>query len=42
LEFVEDRTHWGYKFRFGLFKVSDTDMRLIASAMHADLTLLRF
>ncbi len=42
LEFVEDRTHWGYKFRFGLFKVSDADLRLIARAMQADLTLLHF
>ncbi len=35
-EFVEDRSRWGYKFRFGLFQVSDHDMRLIASAMQAD------
>ncbi|MBK9442375.1 MAG: EVE domain-containing protein [Comamonadaceae bacterium] len=40
LEFAEDRAHWGYKFRFGLFQVSDADMRLIAQAMQADLTLL--
>lgn len=40
LEFVEDRRHWGYKFRFGLFQVSDNDMRLIASAMQADLQAL--
>jgi len=40
LEFVEDRAHWGYKFRFGLFQVSDADMRLIAGAMQADLTSL--
>lgn len=42
LEFVEDRTRWGYKFRFGLFKVSDADMRLISNAMQADLSLLHF
>jgi hypothetical protein len=36
LEFVEDRSRWGYKFRFGLFKVSDHDMALIAAAMAAD------
>lgn len=36
LEFVEDRSRWGYKFRFGLFSVSDHDMALIASAMGAD------
>jgi hypothetical protein len=41
-EFVEDRTRWGYKFRFGLFNVSDADMRLIASAMQVDTQLLHF
>jgi EVE domain len=41
-EFVEDRQRWGYKFRFGLFKVSDHDMLLIATAMHARLKLLFF
>ncbi len=35
-EFVEDRARWGNKFRFGLFKISDHDMRLIAQAMQAD------
>lgn len=39
-EFVEDRTRWGYMFRFGLFRVSDADMRLIAAAMQADARLL--
>lgn len=39
-EFVEDRTRWGAKFRFGLFAVSDHDMRLIAQAMQADVQLL--
>jgi hypothetical protein len=37
-EFVEDRSRWGAKFRFGLFAVSDHDMRLIAQAMRADLS----
>ena len=41
LEFVEDRSRWGYKFRFGLFAVSDHDMRVIAGAMQADLAALR-
>ena len=41
-EFIEDRQRWGYKFRFGLFKVVDADMRLIAQAMQADLTALSF
>ena len=35
-EFVEDRAHWGYKFRFGLFNVTDADLRVIANAMQAD------
>ncbi len=39
-EFVEDRSRWGYQFRFGLFKIGDTDMRLIAQAMQADLHAL--
>ena len=41
-EFVENRSRWGYKFRFGLFKISDGDMRLIARAMRADPDLLHF
>nr|WP_295782429.1 EVE domain-containing protein [Rhodoferax sp.] len=41
-EFVENRQRWGYKFRFGLFDVSDHDMRLIAQAMGAPLETLRF
>ena len=36
-EFVDDRARWGSKFRFGLFRVSEHDMRLIATAMAADL-----
>jgi hypothetical protein len=42
LEFVEDRSRWGYKFRFGLFKVSDHDMGLIAAAMGVDAQALGF
>ena len=41
-EFVENRQRWGFKFRFGLFDVSDHDMQLIAQAMHGDLEALRF
>lgn len=41
-EFVEDRQRWGYKFRFGLFDISDHDMRLIAQAMRADGAMLGF
>ena len=42
LEFVDDRQRWGSKFRFGLFAISDHDMRLIAQAMQAELQLLHF
>jgi EVE domain len=35
-EFIEDRQRWGYKFRFGLFEISEHDMRLIARAMGAE------
>ena len=41
-EFVENRRRWGYKFRFGLFEVSEHDMRLIARAMRADGEMLGF
>lgn len=39
-EFIQDRQRWGYKFRFGLFEVSASDMRLIARAMQADTAAL--
>jgi len=39
-EFVDDRTRWGSKFRFGLFCVSEHDMWLIAQAMEADMARL--
>lgn len=40
LEFIENRQHWGYKFRFGLFDISDLDMGLIADAMGASKEIL--
>ena len=42
LEFIEDRQHWGAKFRFGLVQIPDADMRRIAQAMAADPALLYF
>ncbi len=39
-EFVDDPKRWGYKFRFGLFKISEHDMRLIAGAMQVDFSTL--
>ena len=41
-EFVENRTRWGYQFRFGLFSVSAHDMALIANAMQVDPVSLQF
>jgi hypothetical protein len=37
---AENRSRWGYKFRFGLFNISDPDMRVIARAMQVDLAKL--
>jgi hypothetical protein len=42
LEFVDDPQRWGAKFRFGLFAVSDHDMRVIARAMAAPEHALHF
>lgn len=33
LEFSAGKRNWGYQLRFGLFAVSDNDMRTIAKAM---------
>ena len=33
LSFTKGQTSWGYKFRFGLFEISENDMQLIAQAM---------
>jgi hypothetical protein len=41
-EFVEDRARWGARFRFGLFRISDADMRLIAQAMQVPAQSLNF
>ena len=41
-DFVQDRAHWGYAFRFGLVAINDHDMRLIAGAMGADRNSLMF
>jgi predicted RNA-binding protein len=37
LEFIQNKTKWGYKFRFGLFEITEHDFRQIAQAMHAEL-----
>jgi hypothetical protein len=35
LEFTAGKSNWGYKFRFGLFAISEDDFCLIAEAMEA-------
>ncbi|MFC5496494.1 EVE domain-containing protein [Caenimonas terrae] len=40
--FVDDRRHWGSKFRFGLFEVDDHDMLLVAQAMGVAPAMLYF
>lgn len=33
LDFIEDKRRWGYKFRFGVFRIDDRDLGVIRSAM---------
>jgi hypothetical protein len=33
LGFIEDKSRWGYKFRFGVFRIDDHDLDVIRSAM---------
>jgi hypothetical protein len=33
LSFTRSKSKWGYKFRYGLFEISDADADLIAMAM---------
>lgn len=33
LGFIENKQRWGYKFRFGVFRVDDHDFELIRTAM---------
>jgi hypothetical protein len=33
LEFIVDPQRWGYKFRFGVFRIEEQDFLLIRSAM---------
>jgi hypothetical protein len=40
LAFAQPRASWGAKFRYGLFTISDDDLHVIATAMHADLATL--
>jgi EVE domain len=40
LSFARDNRNWGYQLRFGLFRIEDEDMRIIAAAMRATLRSL--
>lgn len=33
LDFIEDKARWGYRFRFGGFRIDDHDLEVIRSAM---------
>lgn len=33
LQFIENKVHWGFKFRFGLFEINHHDFMLIAKNM---------
>jgi hypothetical protein len=33
LSFIADKTHWGFKFRFGLFEIPEADFELIRGLM---------
>ena len=33
LDFIEDKRRWGYRFRFGVFRIDDHDLDVIRAAM---------
>jgi hypothetical protein len=33
LEFIEDKERWGYRFRFGLFRIGEHDFEIVRAAM---------
>jgi hypothetical protein len=35
LDFIENKTRWGYPFRFGFFEITEHDFNLISSKMLA-------
>jgi hypothetical protein len=37
LDFIENKVHWGFKFRFGLFEIKHHDFLLIAQNMGVDI-----
>ncbi len=34
LEFIQNKKHWGYSFRYGLLNISEKDFNLIANKMN--------
>jgi hypothetical protein len=41
LTFIQDKTHWGAPFRFGVLQIPEQDFRLIAEKMLDDPDLLK-
>jgi hypothetical protein len=41
LTFARDNRNWGNQLRFGLFRIEDEDMQIIASAMRATLPIIQ-
>jgi len=41
LEFSAGVKNWGYQFRYGLFAISEHDMRMIAMAMGTECALFK-
>jgi len=35
LRFIEDKAHWGYRFRFGVIEIDSRDFEVIKKAMQA-------
>ncbi len=33
LSFIEDKKHWGYKFRFGILEIPEKDFKIISGLM---------
>ena len=40
LEFILDKKHWGYPFRYGFFEINENDFNFITSKMICDETIL--
>ena len=38
LNFIKNKTNWGYSFRFGAFEIFEIDFNLIANAMERRLS----